>query len=72
MDFELGIFLVSIVNSREEHNNCGGQYIFSFFLEYVAICCIITSEMANKPTTSSRTLQEYPESPESSTMTKYS
>lgn len=30
--------------SKNQNNYCGSQYIFSFFLEYVAMCCIITNE----------------------------
>lgn len=44
MSFAICNFLIPIETSRELYDNCGSPYIFSFFLEYVAMCCIITNE----------------------------
>ena len=63
MSFAICNFLIPIETSRELYDNCGSPYIFSFFLEYVAICCIIR-EMAIKATTSTlSSLQECPQCP---------
>ena len=60
MCFAICNFLIPIETSRELYDNCGSPYIFSFFLEYVAICCIINEMNSTSATLDGCPFREYP------------